>query len=147
MNKVLIITLPEVYRFLIYIGLIDFDAASKPFFGKSLFSVRDDPHIAQITERGRDRMMMFQELALFPWLDVMSNVLFGLKLKPGLQAKERREAAEFYFKIGWLGKICSREHSSAAPTPLPRRQERAHRSSLLSLSTTPCRLCGKERCI
>ena len=77
MNKVLIITQPEVYRFLIYIDLIDFDAASKPLFGKSLFSVRDDPHIAQITERGRDRMMMFQELALFPWLDVMSNVLLA----------------------------------------------------------------------
>jgi hypothetical protein len=73
MNKVLIITLPAVYRFLIYIDLIDFEAASKPFFGKSLFSVRDDPHIAQITEPGRDRMMMFQELALFPWLDVMST--------------------------------------------------------------------------
>jgi NitT/TauT family transport system ATP-binding protein len=39
-----------------------------------------------ITEPGRDRMMMFQESALFPWLDVMGNVLFGVKLKPGLKA-------------------------------------------------------------
>jgi NitT/TauT family transport system ATP-binding protein len=52
-----------------------------------------------ITEPGRDRMMMFQEPALFPWLDVMGNVLFGLKLKPGLNAKERREVAEFYLKL------------------------------------------------
>src|SRR6516164_1101777 len=52
-----------------------------------------------ITEPGRDRMMMFQESALFPWLDVMGNVLFGLKLKPGLKAKERREVAEFYLKL------------------------------------------------
>jgi len=52
-----------------------------------------------ITEPGRDRMMMFQESALFPWLDVMGNVLFGVKLKPGLKAKERREVAEFYLKL------------------------------------------------
>jgi NitT/TauT family transport system ATP-binding protein len=52
-----------------------------------------------ITEPGRDRMMMFQEFGLFPWLDVIGNVLFGLKLKPGLKAKERREVAEFYLKL------------------------------------------------
>src|SRR5438128_4438736 len=35
-----------------------------------------------VSTPGRDRMVMFQESALFPWLDVMGNVLFGLKLKP-----------------------------------------------------------------
>jgi ABC-type nitrate/sulfonate/bicarbonate transport system ATPase subunit len=58
-----------------------------------------------ITQPGRDRMMMFQESALFPWLDVMGNVLFGLKLKPGLNAKERREVAEFYLNLVGLKKF------------------------------------------
>jgi NitT/TauT family transport system ATP-binding protein len=52
-----------------------------------------------VTEPGRDRMVMFQEPALFPWLDVLGNVVFGLKLKPNLKAKERKEVAQFYLKL------------------------------------------------
>jgi len=48
---------------------------------------------------GRDRMVMFQEAALFPWLNVIGNVLFGLKLKPNLRNHERREVAMFYLKL------------------------------------------------
>src|SRR5437870_4473159 len=58
-----------------------------------------------ITEPGRDRMMMFQEAALFPWLDVIGNVLFGLKLKPNLTNKDRREVARFYLKLVGLEKF------------------------------------------
>jgi len=53
----------------------------------------------RVSEPGRDRMVMFQESALFPWLDVMNNVLFGLKLKPGLKRSDRREVAEFYLQL------------------------------------------------
>lgn len=42
---------------------------------------------------GRDRMVLFQESALFPWLDALDNVLFGLKLRTGLSSKERRVTA------------------------------------------------------
>ena len=58
-----------------------------------------------VTDPGRDRMMMFQESALFPWLNVRSNVLFGLKLKPGLGRKERKEVAEFYLRLVGLEKF------------------------------------------
>jgi len=58
---------------------------------------------------GRDRMVMFQEHALFPWLDVFDNVLFGLKLKPNLTNPERKEVAKFYLHLVGLEKFA---HSS-----------------------------------
>jgi NitT/TauT family transport system ATP-binding protein len=57
-----------------------------------------------VTEPGRDRMVMFQESALFPWLNVIGNVLFGLKLKPNLNDKERTEVARFYLQLVGLEK-------------------------------------------
>lgn len=41
---------------------------------------------------GPDRIVMFQESALFPWLTVRANVEFGLGLK-GLSRRERRRKA------------------------------------------------------
>jgi len=62
-----------------------------------------------ITEPGRDRMVMFQEHALFPWLDVMGNVMFPLKLKPGLTDKDRQEVAKYYLHLVGLSGF---EHAS-----------------------------------
>jgi NitT/TauT family transport system ATP-binding protein len=52
-----------------------------------------------IGEPGPHRLMMFQESALFPWLTVLGNVLFGLKLSNGLSAAERREKAEYFLEL------------------------------------------------
>ncbi len=54
---------------------------------------------------GRDRMVMFQEPALFPWLNTINNVLFGLKLKPGLNDAERKKVAESYLRLVGLEKF------------------------------------------
>ena len=53
----------------------------------------------------RERMMMFQESALFPWLDAFGNVMFSLKRKPGMNDKERGEVAEYYLKLVGLEKF------------------------------------------
>ena len=48
---------------------------------------------------GRHRLVMFQEPALFPWLDVFGNVMFGLKRKPGLTEAERHDIADFHLRL------------------------------------------------
>src|SRR2546426_580737 len=58
-----------------------------------------------VTAPGRDRLVMFQEAALFPWLDVLGNVLFGLKLKPNLRPKDRRDIAKYYLELVELSRF------------------------------------------
>src|SRR3954452_12470972 len=62
-----------------------------------------------VTIPGRDRLVMFQESALFPWLDVLGNVLFPLKLKPQLTNKDRRDVARYYLELVGLTRF---EHSN-----------------------------------
>ena len=47
---------------------------------------------------GSDRVVMFQEAALYPWLNVMENVMFGLEAA-GHSKDEQREIAEKYLKL------------------------------------------------
>lgn len=54
---------------------------------------------------GSDRMVVFQEFALFPWLNVMDNVLFGLKLKHDLNDHQRKEIAAAYLRLVGLEKF------------------------------------------
>ena len=62
-----------------------------------------------VTGPGRDRLVMFQESALFPWLDVLGNVLFPLKLKPQLTNRDRRDVARYYLELVGLTRF---EHAN-----------------------------------
>jgi len=54
---------------------------------------------------GRQRLVMFQESALFPWLDAFGNVMFGLKLRPDLTNAQRRKIANEYLDLVGLEKF------------------------------------------
>ncbi len=51
-----------------------------------------------ITGPARDRGVVFQQYALFPWLSALDNVAFGLEIA-GLGKKERREKAAHYLEL------------------------------------------------
>lgn len=48
---------------------------------------------------GPDRVMIFQEPALFPWLNVLDNVAFGLRQHTHLSAAERLAIAERHLEL------------------------------------------------
>ncbi|MDR0233932.1 MAG: ATP-binding cassette domain-containing protein, partial [Zoogloeaceae bacterium] len=52
----------------------------------------------RITGAGPDRVVMFQEAALFPWLSVVENVKFGLKVA-GKSGQAQDEAAMRYLSL------------------------------------------------
>ena len=52
----------------------------------------------EVTGPGPDRGIVFQQYALFPWLTVLENVKFGLKLQ-GKSDKEAEEIALKYIKL------------------------------------------------
>jgi NitT/TauT family transport system ATP-binding protein len=47
---------------------------------------------------GAERVVVFQEPALYPWLNVRANVEFGLKIK-GLSKGERKDRADRYIEL------------------------------------------------
>lgn len=60
---------------------------AQPTAGEILFEGR------RVTKPGSDRLVMFQEPALFPWLNVIDNVSYGLKrrwFRPSLRKEEAR---------------------------------------------------------
>jgi NitT/TauT family transport system ATP-binding protein len=53
---------------------------------------------------GTDRILIFQELGLFPWLTVADNVEFGMKMK-GISKRERKLKAEYYLRLVQLSQF------------------------------------------
>ncbi len=52
----------------------------------------------EITGPGADRTVMFQEHGLYPWLNVIDNVKFGMKLA-GVSKEEQEEKAVHYLEM------------------------------------------------
>ncbi|HEV7553215.1 MAG TPA: ABC transporter ATP-binding protein [Candidatus Angelobacter sp.] len=53
---------------------------------------------------GTDRILIFQELGLFPWLTVGQNVEFGMKMK-NISKAEREEKIQYYLRLVHLSKF------------------------------------------
>jgi NitT/TauT family transport system ATP-binding protein len=58
----------------------------------------------QIEGTGTDRILIFQELGLFPWLTVGQNVEFGMRMK-GTSKAERKDKTEHYLRLVHLGQF------------------------------------------
>jgi NitT/TauT family transport system ATP-binding protein len=58
-----------------------------------------------VSSPNRHRMLMFQDPALFPWLDVKENVLYGLSLVEDLSRAEKLERADHYLNLVGLSEF------------------------------------------
>ena len=59
---------------------------------------------APVSGPGTDRILIFQELGLFPWLTVGGNVEFGMKMK-NVGKAEREEKVQYYLRLVHLLKF------------------------------------------
>jgi len=61
----------------------------------------------KVSQPGPDRVVVFQDHALFPWLTVLDNVAFGLRSKR-ISKKKQRETAMEYIKLVHLSRFADR---------------------------------------
>jgi len=59
-----------------------------------------------VSEPGPDRVVVFQEAGLMPWMTVQGNIEYGLKLQ-GLDKKSRAERADKYLRMVHLSKYAN----------------------------------------
>jgi NitT/TauT family transport system ATP-binding protein len=57
-----------------------------------------------VDQPGTDRILIFQELGLFPWLKVGENVEFGMKMA-GVGKAERDEKVDYYLRLVHLSQF------------------------------------------
>jgi NitT/TauT family transport system ATP-binding protein len=57
-----------------------------------------------VNRPGTDRILIFQELGLFPWLTVGGNVEFGMKMK-NIGKAEREQKVQYYLRLVHLSKF------------------------------------------
>ena len=65
-----------------------------------------------VTGPGTDRILIFQELGLFPWLTVAGNVEFGMKMK-NMPKAERKEKVRALPAAGTAFEVSRQLHPSA----------------------------------
>lgn len=53
-----------------------------------------------VTEPGRDRLVLFQETALFPWMTTYDNIMFGPRARMEAGTESRRKAEFLLDKVG-----------------------------------------------
>jgi NitT/TauT family transport system ATP-binding protein len=58
----------------------------------------------QVEGTGTDRILIFQELGLFPWLTVGQNVEFGMKMR-GISKAERNQQTDYYLRLVHLAQF------------------------------------------
>ena len=58
---------------------------------------------APITQAGPDRMLVFQETALWPWMTVIDNVMFGPLARASMTREQARHAADALLRKFGLG--------------------------------------------
>ncbi len=61
---------------------------------------------AAVNSPSTDRVVMFQDATLFPWLNVQDNIAFGLEMR-GMPLKERRAIAERYLQMVHLARFAN----------------------------------------
>ena len=63
--------------------------------GEILFNGLQSDHITSTTHINQDKIIIFQEAALFPWLTVLENVEFGLRVAK--VSKDKRHKIAMYY--------------------------------------------------